>query len=312
MKLAILTGLAAAIIVFGGAGDAPKTVHVVVWDERQPAQKQAYENFLGNAIADHLRGITDRKGRAEFEVKSVCIDDPEQGLSPQTLDSADVLVWWGHVRHGELKPERAKDIVRRVKTGRLSLVALHSAHWSQPFVQAMNERTIDDALKSLPARDRSRARITTLPPPEGLSRPDHPENPAWKRIDNPDGTLTLEIRLPSCVFPAVRNDGKTSHLQTVSRRHPIARGIPARFDIPQTEMYAEPFHVPRPDSVLFEERWDSGEWFRGGLLWNLGGGKVFYFRPGHETYPIFKQPIPLKVVENAARWMGHEIRKRKP
>jgi trehalose utilization protein len=284
---------------------------VLVWDERQPAQKQAYEKFLGNAIADTLRGIRDAKGNPEFDVTSVCIDDPDQGLSPATLDNTDVLIWWGHVRHGDLKPERAKDIVERVKSGKLSLLALHSAHWAQPFIQAMNERTIEDALKSLPKAARSRARIQTLPPPPGMSRPDHPPNPAWRRIDNSDGTITLEVRLPSCVFPAVRNDGKPSHVTTAAPKHPIARGIPAKFDIPQTEMYAEEFHVPKPDVVIFEERWDQGEWFRGGAVWNLGAGKVFYFRPGHETYPIFKQPIPLRIVENAARWLGSGIRKRK-
>src|SRR5947208_6076584 len=72
-------------------------IHVVVWDERQPAQKRAYENFLGNAIADHLRGVKDRKGVPEFDVKSVCIDDPEQGLGPDVLGNADVLIWCGHI-----------------------------------------------------------------------------------------------------------------------------------------------------------------------------------------------------------------------
>jgi trehalose utilization protein len=89
------------------------------------------------------------------------------------------------------------------------------------------------------------------------------------------------------------------------------KGIPTRFEIPQTEMYAEEFHVPKPDLVLLEERWDLGEWFRGGLLWRVGEGNVFYFRPGHETYPVFRQPIPLKIVENAARWLGKETQKRR-
>src|SRR5687768_2964325 len=279
-------------------------VRVIVWDERQAEQKRAYENFLGNAIADHLRGVMDRRGAAAFDVRSVGIDDPDQGLGAESLDRADVLIWWGHVRHNQVSQERAKDIVRRVKSGRLSFIALHSAHWARPFIEAMNERTIEDALKSLPPNERSRAKIRTLPPPPGMSRPDHPPNPAWTRIPNDDGTVTLEVRLPSCVFPAVSDDAKPSHVTVVSRRHPIASGIPERFDIPETEMYAEPFHVPNPDTVIFEERWDGGEWFRGGAVWNLGAGKVFYFRPGHETYPIFKQPIPLKIVENAARWLG--------
>jgi len=87
-------------------------------------------------------------------------------------------------------------------------------------------------------------------------------------------------------------------------QHPIAAGLPAHWDIPQTEMYGEPFHVPAPDEVVFEESWDKGEHFRSGCVWKVGKGRVFYFRPGHEIYPIFKQAEPLKVVENAARWLG--------
>jgi trehalose utilization protein len=67
-------------------------------------------------------------------------------------------------------------------------------------------------------------------------------------------------------------------------------------------MYDEPFHVPKPDLVLIEERWEAGEWFRSAMVWELGKGKVVYYRPGHETYPVYKEPIPLKIVANAARW----------
>jgi trehalose utilization protein len=74
--------------------------------------------------------------------------------------------------------------------------------------------------------------------------------------------------------------------------------------IPQTEMYDEPFHVPEPDEVILEERWATGEWFRSGALWKLGRGQVFYFRPGHETFPVFKQDLPLKIVTNAVRWLA--------
>ena len=113
------------------AAESGKPIQVVVWDERQPQQKQAYENFLGNAIAEHLRKS------ADFQVKSVALDDPEQGLSNDTLDACDVLIWWGHVRNRDLKPDKAKTIVDRVERGKLSLIVLHSAHWSSPFIEAM-------------------------------------------------------------------------------------------------------------------------------------------------------------------------------
>jgi trehalose utilization protein len=69
-------------------------------------------------------------------------------------------------------------------------------------------------------------------------------------------------------------------------------------------MYADPFHVPEPDEVLFEETWEAGESFRSGLIWKIGNGRVFYFRPGHETYPVYKQELPLRIITNAALWLG--------
>jgi hypothetical protein len=84
-----------------------------------------------------------------------------------------------------------------------------------------------------------------------------------------------------------------------------AEGV-EKWDIPQTEMYDEPFHVPAPDAVVFEEKWDQGEHFRSGCVWTVGTGRVFYFRPGHETYPVFQQAEPLRVVENAVRWLSRK------
>ena len=56
--------------------------------------------------------------------------------------------------------------------------------------------------------------------------------------------------------------------------------------------------------MVLEERWERGEWFRSGMVWEIGKGKVFYFRPGHEIYPVFKNPDVLKVLDNAVRWLG--------
>ena len=112
------------------------------------------------------------------------------------------------------------------------------------------------------------------------------------------------LTLPQCVFPAWRADGAPSHVTTLLPQHPIAAGLPEKWDILQTEMYGEPFHVPTPDEVVFEEKWDKGEHFRSGCVWKVGKGRVFYFRPGHETYPVYKQAEPLRVIENAVRWLG--------
>lgn len=62
--------------------------------------------------------------------------------------------------------------------------------------------------------------------------------------------------------------------------------------------------VPTPDSVVFEERWDKGEQFRSGCAWQVGKGRVFYYRPGHETYPVYRQAENLRVMENAVQWVS--------
>jgi trehalose utilization protein len=297
------SGLALGALGLAGAARAQaRPVRVLIWDEQQPAQKKAYDNFLGNAVADHLR----KKPNA-FDVRSVRLDDPEQGLSQANLDATDVLVWWGHQRHGEVKVETARMLVERIRQGKLSLVALHSAHFAIPFVEAMNARTIDDALASLPEGDRAKAKVKTIPGPRRLMKPDEPM-PGHKKNTLPDGTIELEVQLPSCCFVTVKDSGTPSHLATLLPNHPIARGVPEKFDIPQTEIYGGPFWVPKPDALIWDEKWDTGETFPAGCLWKLGKGQVFYFRPGHETYPIFKQEAPLRIVENSVRVLGRALR----
>lgn len=272
-------------------------IRVLVWDERQPAQKQAYDNFIGNAIADYL------KKQPGLEVKSVGLDDPEQGLSKAALDNTDVLIWWGHVRHNEIKPETAKMLVSRIKEGKLSLVALHSAHWSIPFKEAMNERARIDALATIPDADKAKIKLVEVPAPGGNPKLTDPFTPRSVLEQTKEGKV-LKLTLPNCCFPTYRGDGKPSHVRVLNAEHPLTKGLPANFDIPATEMYSSPFHVPKPDFVAIEETWDLGESFPSGSFWKIGKGGVVYFRPGHETYPVFKQSEPLKLVENAVRFLS--------
>lgn len=291
-------GLLAAMPIKDALAAEP-LIRVVVWDEQQPAQKQAYDNFLGNAIADHLGK------QPGLRVISANIDQPEKGLPASLLDNTDVLIWWGHARHNEITPEIAKDIVARVKRGQLAFIGLHSAHWSVPFMEAMNERTREDARRRYPDPPNGPPVKFEFIAPEGRFIPtaDSIRTPAFYAMKR-GAQLTVRVDLPNCVFPSYRNDGKPSTVKVLKPDHPIAKGLPSSFELPQTEMYADPFHVPDADEVLFEESWAAGEKFRSGLIWKLGEGRVFYFRPGHETYPIFKQELPLKIVANAVQWLG--------
>ena len=300
----VLAGCLALIFTSnpGSAAD-PKPVRVVVWDEQQPAQKEAYPNFLGNAIAESL------KKQAGLEVRSVRMDDPEQGLPAETLDFAQVLVWWGHARHREVKDELAKEIVARIKAGRLSLVALHSAHFSKPFMEAMFERTRQDAVRLFPASDTRQVEFEFVPPPLAYTVPAHGSviTPAYYATKRSGNQLHVRVDLPNCCFPDYRPDGKPSTVTILKPEHPVAKGLPKTFVIPHTEMYNDPFHVPPPDEVVLAEAWEAGETFRSGAVWQIGRGKVFYFRPGHETFSVFLQPEPMVIVENAIRWLAADV-----
>ncbi len=302
-QITILAGCVSfslAILALGRYA-AADDVRVVVWDEQQPAQKAAYDNFLGNEIAKHLQG------RPGLQVKSVCLADDEQGLSDDVLDNCDVLVWWGHVRQREISVEKGRDIVRRIKAGQLSLLTLHSAHWSRPFIEAMFERSREDALAKLSPEDRAKAELKEIPPRlYSAPKADAPLTPSATYERAVDGHTVVTLKLPNCCFPLYRVKGEPSHFKTLLPEHPIARGVPAKFTIERTEVYGEPFHVPKPDAVVFEERWDAGEWFRNVMIWQLGKAHVVYFRPGHEPYPIFKQEETLRILENAVRWLGGE------
>ena len=281
-------------------------IRVVVWDSQQPAQKKVYKSFLGNRIAEHLRKSSD------LEVRSVKLDDPGKGLSDDILDNADVLIMWVHGRKGELSPELGKRVLARVLDGRLGYAALHSAHWASPFMEAMNWRTRENARRLFPSGSGEKVELVDMPPPRRFDTPKKSSLPTPRIYPRkfPGGRTRVEVVLPNCCFPGYRPDGKPSFLNCVRPDHPIARGVPREFRLPNTEMYNEPFHVPDPDEVVFEERWPTGEWFRSAAVWNIGKGRVFYFRPGHETFGVFHEAPALKIVENAARYLGKGVREK--
>ena len=127
----------------------------------------------------------------------------------------------------------------------MGFIALHSAHYSKPFIKLMGTSC------SLRWRDDDRERL-------------------W------------------CVNPG----------------HPIARGVPEYFEIPNEEMYGEFFDIPTPDELVFLGWFRGGEVFRSGCVFNRGYGKVFYFQPGHETHPIYKDENIQRIITNAVYYLN--------
>jgi trehalose utilization protein len=99
-----------------------------------------------------------------------------------------------------------------------------------------------------------------------------------------------------------REIGERERIWIVDPGHPIADGLPDHFEIPHVEMYGEHFDIPQPDRLVFISWFQGGEVFRSGCCFHRGRGKIFYFRPGHETFPIYHNETVLKVIANAVRW----------
>lgn len=98
----------------------------------------------------------------------------------------------------------------------------------------------------------------------------------------------------------VSNDKE--RLWNLEPSHPIAEGVGRFIELPRHEMYGERFDIPTPDKLIFVSWYSGGEIFRSGCTWQRGHGKIFYFSPGHESFPVYEDPRIQRVLVNAARW----------
>jgi trehalose utilization protein len=99
-----------------------------------------------------------------------------------------------------------------------------------------------------------------------------------------------------------REAGERERLWVVNPGHPIAKGLGPYFELEMEEMYGEPFSVPEPLETVFVSWFQGGEIFRSGLTYRRGAGNIFYFRPGHETYPTYHDATVGLVLRNAVNW----------
>lgn len=222
-------------------------IRVLVWNEYyheqvQEAARTVYPNGIHNAIADFLRCD-------DVAVRTATLEDENNGITKEVLSETDVLIWWGHVRHGAVSDE-ATALVRQAVLDGMGAVFLHSAHHSKPF----------------------RALLGT------------------------DCNLTW------------RESGDREVLWVTEPAHPITAGIDRYFVLPHEETYGEPFTIPTPDKILFLGHFSGGEAFRSGCLFERGNGKIFYFQPGHETFPTFYDKNVQTVIRNAVRYLAPTCR----
>jgi trehalose utilization protein len=242
-------------------------VRVLVWDENPDhASKEMYPGNIRGTIADALNKL----GEGSIVATTASIDDAEQGITDEVLKETDVLMWWGHRRHAEVTDETAERVRRAVHEDGLGLIPMHSGHYSKVF------KTVLGATGDLKG--------------------------GWREIE---GFENEEITV-------------------CAPRHPIAVGI-EDFVIEGEEMYGSPFGAPPFQTLVFQSYFPhGGEYFPSGFTVTVGrgidpdfrsgsgmganqgqgAGRVFYFRPGHETAPSFNNPTVQKILRNAVLWVA--------
>jgi trehalose utilization protein len=109
-----------------------------------------------------------------------------------------------------------------------------------------------------------------------------------------------------------RNDGERELVWTVDPAHPIAAGIPHPIALEAQEMYGEHFDIPPPDELVFVSSFAGGEVFRSGCCFRRGAGRIFYFSPGDQDYPIYHHADVQRVIANAVRWAAPRQGIRRP
>ncbi len=113
--------------------------------------------------------------------------------------------------------------------------------------------------------------------------------------------IFIKLMGSSCVL-RWREANERTRVWTIEPGHPIAEGIPEQFVIPHDEMYGERFDIPAPDTLVFVSWFQGGDVFRSGCCFQRGNGRIFYFCPGHETFPVYHQPEVQRIIANACRW----------
>ena len=109
-----------------------KKLNVVIWNEfRHEKTHEVVKTIYPDGLHAVIKGFLDKCD--DLDVTLAALDDPDQGISDELLEKTDVLIWWGHMAHGEVNDELVRKIQARVYLGKMGFVALHSAHHSKPF-----------------------------------------------------------------------------------------------------------------------------------------------------------------------------------
>ena len=213
-----------------------------VHEKTEPAVKAIYPDGIHNTLKEKLED-------SDIKIRTVTLDTVND-ITDELLADTDVMIWWGHMCHGDVPDEVAARVQNAVLSG-MGMIFLHSAHHSKPFKLLMGT----------------------------------PCSLGW------------------------REDGDYEYVWACDPSHPIAQGIDRYIKLDHEETYTEPFSIPEPDKLIFIGSYEGGEAFRSGCCYRRGYGKIFYFQPGHETYPTYHNPDVIRVIKNAVYWTYSDYRK---
>lgn len=101
------------------------SVNALVWSEGTEPE-DVYPDGIRAVIADALKADG-------IDTRTRSIEDKQQGVIDADLAWADVLLWWGHLKHDEITDETVDRIEDAVREDGLGFISLHSSHYARPF-----------------------------------------------------------------------------------------------------------------------------------------------------------------------------------
>lgn len=225
----------------------PAPLRVTVWHEfRHEKKSEAVKKIYPDGMHVVMKAAIEENIGVPVTVRTATLDEPEHGLTDEVLANTDVLTWWGHAAHGEVKDEIVNKVAARVLEG-MGLVVLHSGHYAKVFKKLLGTGC----------------------------------HLYW------------------------REAAERERLWVVAQGHPITAGLDKdHFELDHVEMYGEPFDIPQPDELIFVSWFEGGDVFRSGCVFNRGAGRIFYFRPGHETFPIYYDKNVRRVLANGVKYVA--------
>ena len=243
-------------------------VRVLVWDEApHHAPKEMYPKSLNGAIADGLNEM----GQGRIVAKTANLDDPNQGITDEALAGTDVLLWWGHARHGEVTDETAARVIQAVHHG-MGFIPLHSAHYSKTFRGVLN---CTGHLKG-----------------------------GW-RESNPPDTEEITVCAPRHPIAQGVEDFVLPQEEMYGNPFDVPPPLAVVFQsyFPQGGEYFPSFTATVGEGIDLDFTSGPG----GGKGQGEGKGRVFYFRPGHEAFPTYFDPNVRRILHNAVLWAARRV-----